>query len=37
MNKRDLIKSALEAKDMAYVPYSNFHVGAALITEDDEV
>lgn len=37
MNKKELIKRALEAKKKAYVPYSNFHVGAALITEDDKV
>ncbi len=37
MNKKDLIKKAFEAQKKAYVPYSNFHVGAALVTEDDEV
>ncbi len=37
MDKKELIKKALEAQKMAYVPYSNFHVGAALITEDDEI
>ncbi len=37
MNKRDLISKALEAKKMAYVPYSKFHVGCALITEDEEI
>jgi cytidine deaminase len=37
MKKRELIRKALEAKKIAYVPYSNFHVGAALITEDDEI
>lgn len=37
MNKKELIKKALDAKKLAYVPYSNFHVGAALLTEDDQV
>lgn len=37
MNKSELIKEALRAKEKAYVPYSNFHVGAALLTEDGEV
>lgn len=37
MDKHNLIRKALEAKKKAYVPYSNFHVGAALITEDDQV
>jgi cytidine deaminase len=37
MNNKDLIKKALESKKGAYVPYSGFHVGAALITEDDSI
>ena len=37
MDKKYLIKRALEAQKKAYVPYSNFKVGAALITEDGEV
>ncbi len=37
MDKKDLISKALEAKKLAYVPYSKFQVGAALITEDDKV
>lgn len=37
MIKKDLIKKALEAKNMAYVPYSHFHVGAALLTDDDKI
>ena len=37
MDKQELIRRALEAKKKAYVPYSNFHVGAALITEDDQI
>lgn len=37
MDRQELIRKALEAKKKAYVPYSNFHVGAALITEDDQI
>ena len=37
INNEELIKRAFEAQKIAYVPYSNFHVGAALITEDDSV
>lgn len=37
MNKIDLIKKAIEVKEMAYVPYSNFHVGAAVETTDGKV
>ncbi|WFA09555.1 cytidine deaminase [Tissierella sp. Yu-01] len=37
MNNKELIKKALDAKKRAYVPYSHFHVGAALITGDDKV
>lgn len=37
MDEKKLIKKALEAKENAYVPYSNFHVGAAILTEDGKV
>lgn len=37
ISNEELIKKAFEAQKLAYVPYSNFHVGAALITEDDNV
>lgn len=37
MNTKELIKKALDAQKAAYVPYSRFHVGAALVTEDGEV
>ncbi|CAI9730860.1 cytidine deaminase-like [Octopus vulgaris] len=30
-------KAAAEAKEKAYCPYSNFRVGAALLTEDDSI
>ncbi len=37
MTDRELINLAKEALDRAYVPYSNFRVGAALVTEDGTV
>ncbi|MFH0733986.1 MAG: cytidine deaminase [bacterium] len=35
MDNIDLAKKAVEAKSKSFATYSNFHVGAALITEDD--
>ena len=32
-----LASKAIEAKGMAYAPYSNFHVGAALLTAGGDV
>lgn len=32
-----LIQSALQARERAYAPYSNFFVGAALLTESGEI
>lgn len=37
MNMEVLIEKVREVMDNAYVPYSNYHVGAVLITKDDEV
>jgi cytidine deaminase len=37
LNKNDLIEEAKKARSMAYVPYSKFQVGAALLTNDDKV
>lgn len=34
---KELVQVALEARKMAYVPYSNYQVGAALLTEDNTV
>ncbi|WP_412095990.1 cytidine deaminase [Bacillus sp. PS06] len=33
----ELIKEAKQAREMAYVPYSKFQVGAALLTNDGKV
>ena len=35
--KKKLIEEAIKAREKAYVPYSNFKVGAALLTEDGEI
>ena len=32
--KQELIRKALEAREMSYSPYSHYRVGAALLTED---
>ncbi len=32
-----LIEKAINSKANALAPYSNFHVGAALLTEDDKI
>ena len=37
MNRDQLIKEAKLAMDKAYVPYSKFKVGAALLTEDGKL
>jgi len=37
MENRELIRLALEAREMAYVPYSNYMVGAALLTKRGSV
>lgn len=34
---RDLVKAAKDAMGYAYVPYSNYPVGAALLTKDDKI
>jgi cytidine deaminase len=35
--QQQLLQVAADAKEFAYNPYSNFYVGAALLTEDDTV
>lgn len=37
MDKKMLIEEAKKAREMAYVPYSKFKVGAALLSEDGTV
>lgn len=34
MNKEKLMEESKKAREKAYVPYSNFPVGAALLTDD---
>jgi len=34
---QELLKQAFKATRLSYAPYSKFRVGAALLTEDDEV
>lgn len=35
--KDKLIKAAIEARESAYAPYSNFKVGAAILMEDGSI
>jgi cytidine deaminase len=37
MRGQELMKLATEAREQAYVPYSNFKVGAAVLTKDGRV
>ncbi len=37
MNNKELIKLALEAREKAYVPYSKFKVGAAILTKSGKI
>ncbi len=37
MDKKELVRQAFLAREMAYVPYSKFAVGAALLTSDGKI
>lgn len=37
MTKEELVEYAIRAREKAYTPYSNFKVGAALLTKDESV
>ncbi len=37
MDQQQLMEAAKQARERAYVPYSNFKVGAALLTKDGQV
>lgn len=37
MDYNNLIEKAIEARELAYCPYSNFKVGAAVLFEDGEI
>lgn len=37
MNSKELVKKAIEARNLSYSPYSNFAVGAALLCKDGKV
>lgn len=37
MTKEELINEAIKARMLSYSPYSNFKVGAALLTKDGEL
>ena len=36
-NKDELVRAALEAREAAFAPFSNFRVGAALLTKDGRI
>lgn len=37
METKQLVEQAIKAREKAYVPYSKFQVGAALLTENDSL
>lgn len=36
-SQEQLLEAAMQARESAYVPYSGFRVGAALLTDQDEI
>ena len=36
-NYKSLVDAAISAREMAYAPYSGFHVGAALLIKDGKI
>ena len=37
MDPKELVAKAIEARELSYSPYSNFKVGAAVLTKDGQV
>ena len=37
MTHEELVQQAIEVRERAYAPYSKFHVGAALLTDDGQL
>ncbi len=37
MERKELVELAFKAMENAYAPYSNYHVGAALLTKDGKI
>lgn len=37
MNKKELVEEAIKAREHSYSPYSNFKVGAAILTKDGQI
>jgi cytidine deaminase len=37
INEKELVERAISAKSKSIATYSNFHVGAALLTDDEEI
>jgi len=37
MSEKELLKAAIRAQNKAYAPYSCFHVGAAILDENDNI
>lgn len=36
-DRKALLRAAMDARAFSYAPFSNFHVGAALLTKDGEI